>query len=416
MIAWLIAGVNLALLTATGIGSPAPTAIGVWELILAASLGVTIFLIVAGMLTGHSRVARPAQIVPLFLVAALALPVLVSVIMGVIQGVPLAAAVRSALPYAAFLPVALLGLLVGPAPRLGLITGPLLLAGGVHAAYLVGLFLLRVPEPTNLRSVFLARITFLDARTTLPLILGASMLALGGITRSRRWGMRLAWAIPLALAIGGVVSTQTRSQLLALVAGAAAFGLFFATWRSHRGGERRLASYTRGLLWGVLGLAMVVVILLAIPHTRALLQAVVLRSQASADTGRISDEWLPAVNTLLDQGIPGLLGGIGAGQSFITASGEERTYIHNLLLHALVYFGAPGLCLLLLAYAVLIAGLYRRGVQIGDTRYFALAALLVALLVYAQFFAVHKLFSFNLMVMLATQALVQPPGPAAQRG
>ena len=414
MIAWLIAVVNLVLLTATGIGSPAPTAIGVWELILAATLGATILLILAGVLTGHLRVIQPSQVVPLFLVAALALPVLVSVIMGVIQGVPFAAALRSALPYAAFLPVALLGLLVGPAPRLGIITGPLLLAGGVHAAYLFGLFLLRVPEPTDLRSVFLARITFLDARTTLPLMLGAAMLSLGGISRSRRWGMRLVWAIPLALAIVGAVSTQTRAQLLALIAGSAAFGFCFVSWRSRGRGERGLARYARGLLWGILGLATVLVILVAIPQTRALLQAVVLRSQASVDTGRIGDEWVPAINNLLGQGVPGLLGGIGAGQSFITVSGEERTYIHNLLLHALVYFGAPGLCLLLLAYAVLTVGLFRRGVQSGDTRYFSLTALLVALLVYAQFFAVHKLFSFNLMVMLAMQALVQP-APAARR-
>ncbi len=410
MIAWLIAGVNLVLLGATGIGSPAPTAVGIWELILAAALGFTIFLLVAGAFTGQVRVTSRAQIVPLVLVAALAFPVLISVIVGLLQGVPVDAATRSALPYAAFLPVALLGLLVGPAPRLGVITGPLLVAGGVHASYLFGLFLLRVPEPTNLRSVFLARITFLDARTTLPLVLGAAMLALGGLTRARGWVLRLVWAIPLALAIGGTVSTQTRSQLLALVAGAAAFGFFFATWRSHRSGERWFVSYARGLLWVVLGLAVTLAVLIAIPQTRALLQALVIRSQTSADTGRIGDEWVPAVNALLDRGIPGLLGGIGAGQSFITASGEERTYIHNLVLHALVYFGAPGLCLLLLAYAVLLAGLYRRGVRSGDVRYFALAALLVSLLVYAQFFAVHKLFSFNLMVMLAMQALVQPPG------
>lgn len=415
MIAWVIAGVNLVLLAATGIGSPAPTAVGIWELILAAALGVTIVLIVVGVLSGRARITRRAQVIPVFLVAALALPVLVSVIVGAIQGIPLVAVLRSALPYAAFLPVALLGLLIGPQPRLSVITGPLLLAGGIHAAYLFGLFLLRVPKPTDLRSVFLARITFLDPRTTLPLILGAAMLALGGLTRARRWGMRLVWVFLLLLAIGGAVATQTRSQLLALIAGIVAFGLFFATWRSREGGQRWLASYGRGLLLVGLGLAVVIALLLVIPQTRALLQALVLRSQISADTGRIGDEWVPALNTLLDQGIPGLLGGIGAGQSFITLSGEERTYIHNFVLQAVVYFGVPGLCLLLLAYAVLIVGLYRRGARSGDTRYFALGALLVSLLVYAQFFAVHKLFSFNLMVLLVTQALVQPPGPVIQR-
>src|SRR6185369_17202237 len=122
MIAWVIAGVNLVLLAATGLGSPAPTAVGIWELILAAALGVTLLLIVVGVLTGRARITRRAQVTPVFLVAALALPVLVSVVVGLVQGVPLAAVVRSALPYAAFLPVALLGLLIGPLPRLSVIT------------------------------------------------------------------------------------------------------------------------------------------------------------------------------------------------------------------------------------------------------------------------------------------------------
>src|SRR5262249_34019921 len=160
--------------------------VGIGELILAAALAVTLFLVFAGILTGRARIVSRAQIVPVLLLAVFALPVFLSVIVGVIQGVPLAPAARSALPYAAFLPAALVGLLIGPVPRIGIITVPLLVAGGVHAAYLVGLFLLRVPEPSDLRSVFLARITLLDARTTLPLVLGAATLALAGIVRTRR--------------------------------------------------------------------------------------------------------------------------------------------------------------------------------------------------------------------------------------
>lgn len=164
----------------------------------------------------------------------------------------------------------------------------------------------------------------------------------------------------------------------------------------------------RGALAGLLGGAVAVGILYLIPHTRSLLEALVLRSQTEADTGRIANEWIPALNAVIDDGLPGILGGIGAGQSFITAGGEERTYVHNVLLYGLVYFGAPGLALMLLAYAVILVGLWRRALASADRRYLALAAMVVALLVFAQFFAVHKLFSYNLMLMLVVQALVQP--------
>src|SRR5262249_52930574 len=150
----------------------------------------------------------------------------------------------------------------------------------------------------------------------------------------------------------------------------------------------------RGVLAGVLGAAVALAILYLLPHGRALLEALAVRGRTQADTGRIADEWIPALNATINDGLRGVLGGIGAGQSFITASGEERTYVHNLLLHGLVYFGAPGLALMLLAYALILLGLWRRAVASADRRYLALAALVVALLVYAQFFAVHKLFSY----------------------
>jgi hypothetical protein len=71
---------------------------------------------------------------------------------------------------------------------------------------------------------------------------------------------------------------------------------------------------------------------------------------------------------------------------------------------------------MLLAYVLLVAGLWRRALASGDRRYLALAAMVVGLFVYAQFFAVHKLFSYNLMLLLAAQALVQPPGKPAALG
>jgi hypothetical protein len=239
---------------------------------------------------------------------------------------------------------------------------------------------------------------------------------MAAVAAGRRRLVRILWVVPIAMAVGAALSTQTRSQLVALVAGAGTFAALHALWRAKQRGSSWARGLARGAVAGVLGTAVAVGVLYLIPHTRALLEALVLRSQNSADTGRIADEWIPALNSVIDDGLPGVFGGIGAGQSFITASGEERTYVHNLLLYGLVYFGAPGLALTLLAYALLLVGLWRRALASADRRYLALAALVVALLTYAQFFAVHKLFSYNLMLMLAVQALVQPPGRPVQRG
>ena len=413
MMAWLVAGVNLLLLTATGLAAPAPTEVGPWELVLAGALTLTVLIVASGMLIGRARIVHREQLVALLVIPALGLPVVLSVIVGVLRGIPFDAAVRSALPYAAFLPVALLGLVVGRERRLGAVTGPLIVVGVAQAVYLVGLYLLRVPDPTDTRTVFLARITLLDPRTTLPLLFGAALLPMAAVAAARRRSLRVFWAVPIAMAVGAALSTQTRSQLVALVAGAGVFAALHAVWRARQRGRSWLLGLVRGGLAGLLGAAIAVGILYVIPHTRSLLEALVLRSQASADTGRIADEWIPAVTAVIDDGLPGVLGGIGAGQSFVTAGGEERTYVHNLLLYGLVYFGAPGLALMLLAYVLVLVGLWRRAVASADRRYLALAALVVALMVYAQFFAVHKLFSYNLMLMLAVQALLQPSGRPA---
>ena len=44
-----------------------------------------------------------------------------------------------------------------------------------------------------------------------------------------------------------------------------------------------------------------VAVLLTVPQTRALLGALVLRTQADADTGRVADEWLPALERFAPQ-------------------------------------------------------------------------------------------------------------------
>lgn len=414
--AWLVAGVNLVLLAATGLAAPAPIAAGMWEMVLAAGLLVTVGIVVAGILAGRARIVDREQLGPLLALVAFALPMVLSMMVGGLRGLPLAASVRSALPYVAFLPVALLGLLVGRQARVAVVTGPLLAVGVGHAAYVLGLFVLKVSDPTDTRTVLLARITLLDPRTTLPLLFGAALLPMAAAVASRGRLPRAFWSVPIVMAAGAALSTQTRSQVLALAAGGGIFVALHGAWQARLRAKSRLGGVVRGLAAGLLAAALGVGLFYLVPQTRSLLEAVVLRSLTDADTGRLADEWIPALNAVVDGRLTGVLGGIGAGQSFITAGGEERTYVHNLMLYGLVYFGAPGLALVLAAYGFVLFGLWRRAVANADNRYLALAALVVALLVYAQFFAVHKLFSYNLMLMLAVQALVQPPRRSAQAG
>ncbi len=414
--AWLVAAVNVLLLAATGFAAPAPVSVGAWELVLAGALAFAVILAGLGIISGRARLTSRDQLLPLLLLPGLALPVVGSVVMAAARGIPFDAAVRSALPYLAFLPVALLGLLVGPGRRPELVTGPLLFAGVAQSVYVIGLYVFSVADPTDTRAVWLSRITLLDPRTTLPLVLAGAVLPMSAIAAASRWRVKLRWAIPCGLAVTAALSTQTRSQLAAILTGTAAWAVFHTMRRAPRRGPTRRFALVRVALAGLVGLVVAVGVLYLIPHTRALVEAIVLRTQTSLDTGRVTDEWIPALNAMLDNGVAGVLGGIGSGQTFITGSGEERTYVHNVILYGLVYFGVPGLCLILLGYILLVAGLWHRGNVTGDRRYLALAALVVALFVYAQFFAVHKLFSYNLMLVLAAQALVQPSDPAAGRG
>lgn len=406
--AGLTLGVNSLLVFATLLASPAPESVGPWEVALAGGLVLVMVVLASGVWTGAFRLASRDQLLPLVLVPAFGIPVVLSTILGAAHGVPAGAILRAVLPYVAFLPVILLGFIVGDRPRLALVTLPLLLAGVAQSAYLLWLFFARVPDPTDVGSVWIWRTTLIDPRTTLPLLLAPAAIPLAW--RLSRWPARVAGALLVSLALAAALSTQTRSQVLAVLATILGGIALRVASRLRASGERWGRIGVRAVARAGLGLVVAAAVLLAVPQTRALLGALVLRSQSDADTGRIADEWVPALNAVAMDGPVGLVAGIGAGESFVTAGGESRTYVHNLLLYGLVYFGAPGLASLLLGYLLLVAGLLRRGFRAGDLRYLALAAMVGGMFLYAQFFAVHKLFSYNLMLALCGQALAQPAG------
>jgi O-antigen ligase len=410
--AGVVLAVNSVLVLASLVGNPAPQSVGPWEMLLVGTVAATVGLLLVTGVTGLLAVRYRHQFVPLLLIPAFALPLLVSIVVGVAAGVPMGAALRATAPYVLFLPVLMLGL-IAPRPAPGLTTIPLCIAGLLQSLYLLGLFLVAVPDSSNAERVWILRTTLIEPRTTLPFLLAAATLPLAWRDRVTTGWSRILGPASAGLAAAAALSTQTRSQVLAVLAGIASYFVLSVTLRLRRQGRPWVVVGSRVALGLLGGLVIMAALGVAIPQTRALMQAVAMRSQSELDTGRFRDEWEPAVDAVLERGLPGLTFGIGAGESFITAGGEERTYIHNLVLYSLVYFGTPGLGLMLLSYILLFLALVRRSYSEDDPRYLGLAAMLAGMFVFAQFFAVHKLFSYNIMLVLAAQTLAQP---ARKRG
>jgi len=413
MMSWLILSVNLIALLATLLGEPAPRGIGPVEALLAASCGVAAILAVRRPIATRVRAdpsARLASIVVVLLVTPVALSLGVSAVRGA-EWVP---AVRSVAPY-----LACLGFAVAGAPEAGLlhvrrVTYVIVAVGLLHSAYLLALYAGVRGLSGTAETIRLARITLLDPRTTMPLALAAAVAPWATIPGLRRFRARLGLTLLAAVATLAVVATQTRSMIMAASLGAGV-ALFGAT-ALHQ--ARRAGSTVAGLRRGVAALAiagvLALVVIAALPPLRSLAGAVILRATQEGDTGRVENEWAPVLASLGDEGLEGALWGVGAGGSFVTAAGQDRTYIHNLILYGLYYSGLPGGGMWVLAYVLLIAGLLKRGWREREPSLFALGGVVLALCVYGQFFAVHKLFSYNLLLMLAIQCLAAGPRRVAE--
>ncbi len=381
------------LLLLTLVGAPAPTAIGWAELAIVGLAGLIVLVALAG-LQGRRLAMSPASPMLLLVLMAYALVLVSGSALGVLHGSEPAAVARAVGPYLIFLPVGAALLLRRQADPGGAdwdraVARAFIVAGVAHAAFLFGLLLFGVGDLASLRAVFLGRTTLLDSRTTLPLFLGAAILPLAWLVEGRGW-TRLGAGLLCALGWTAALSTQTRAQLVALVGAAFMFAVLYG----------RLARLRRAVLVGTAAIIVAGVVLAFVPPWSTLTRALILRVQTASDNSRLDDEWIPAVQTMLDTGPGAAVAGIGAGRTFLTGAGEERTYVHNLGIYVLLYHGFAGVLVTGLLYLLLFACLARRAIAERDARTAAFAALLVGLALYAQFFAVHKLLSYNLMLAL----------------
>ena len=398
---WLILALA-GMLGLTLIGEPAPTAVGVTELLLV--LGTVLLVVVA---LARARLLRSWSLGTthrsiLVVTTAYCLSLLAGMALGLLGGAEPSATVRAAGPYLIFLPLAAAGAWLGLRTTLPATLRAMVLVGAAHAVFLLALFGTGVQDLLDLRAVFFGRTTLLDARTTVPLFLASALLPLAWIGDGRA-PRRLGALVLVALSVAGALSTQTRSQLLALGMGMGTFLPCYGIWWARRHG-RSLARATRRMVSiGLVSAAVAAGAIFTVPTLRVLAQAVTLRTAADQDNGRIANEWVPAMQQVSSNAGAMTLG-IGAGRSFITGEGEERTYVHNLGIYSLVYGGVSGVVLTAVFYLVVAMALVRRFRHEAGLESAAMLALLVALATYAQFFAVHKLLSYNLLLALIAQA------------
>lgn len=342
---------------------------------------------------------------------------LISMLIGLLTGVPLLNSLRSLGPYLNFAPLLFLGALTTRTIRPNILAAIFVAIASLQAFYQLYLyFTYNLGDATTL-DVLRSRITLIEPRTTLPIILSATILPTILLTQ-KRVSLKLFALMIISIGFFAGAATLTRSVIISIIIGWLTIFFLLLYKRSQSGSF----SYYKSLKTISFYLAVIIIFTLLIamiPKIQLLTQGVMARfyshtsSLGSVDytNGRLYDEWIPALKTWANSGIFSMIFGIGAGNVFTVASGEERTYIHNILIYCLVYGGFYGLFTCLFLYFILFKTLIARAMQSGQTIYLAFAALLVSLFTYAQLFAVHKGLAFNAMLFLIIGLALAHPVP-----
>lgn len=338
-----------------------------------------------------------------------------SMILGLLHGVPILNVLRSIGPYLNFFPLIMMGFLPSRFLNPVVLAIILISIGVLQAGYQLFLYFQHANVMHNTLDILKSRITLIEPRTTLPLILSLAVLPLS-LLASRHYLLRFLAAGLITLGLFASAATLTRSVILSIMAGGFVYCILYFY----------ILSRTKSILWIALMIklmvyaalcALLLMLISLIPKIHLLEQGLLARfyndSSLTATTdytnGRLYDEWIPALNTWINSDLFTLLFGIGAGNSFIVTSGEERTYIHNLSIYSLVYGGVYGLLACFWLYFTIFKTLVLRAFQSNRIIYIGFASLLVSLFSYGQLFAVHKGLAFNAMLFLImTIALCRP--------
>lgn len=340
---------------------------------------------------------------------------LCSALMALAQGIPLLNILRSIGPYINFFPLLFISLLTGRALNPWVVAIIIASVGMMHAGYQIYLYITHATHAIDTISVLRNRITLIEPRTTLPLSLAAAIMPLCLLTMKNKL-LHLIGAGLFLLAVLANAATLTRSIIISIFIGS----ITFITLCFYKQLREKILSYQRIIITASIYVAIFLVfvsIISLIPKVRMLEQGLFARfyhyssltSSHDYSNGRIYDEWLPAIHLWANSGTLKLLFGIGSGNIFRVTTGEERTYIHNLLIYSLVYGGIYGLFACLWLYFTIFKTFIIRAFETNQPIYIAYASLLVSIFFYGQLFAVHKGLAFNAMLFVMIAIALQHP-------
>ncbi len=337
---------------------------------------------------------------------------LLSILMGFLHGVPFLNVLRASGPYINFFPLLAIGLLPARILNPWWIASILIMIGTLQAGYQLYLYLDQANHMVDTWDVLRGRITLIDPRATLPIVLSAAILPFAFFSSKQTYSkqsifINVVCAFFILFGFFGGMVTLTRSIVLSIFFGWFLFIFLFIYYQSKQDKVLLKKSFNKILFYGLLVIITFIFISI-IPKIYLLEQGLLARFYHSSSfstsgdysNGRIHDEWIPALTVWMNSDIISIFFGIGAGNTFMVATGEERSYVHNLLIYSLVYGGFFGLFTCVWLYVTAFKTLIIRAFETQQIVYLSLAALLGSIFFYGQLFAVHKGLAFNAMLFL----------------
>lgn len=373
----------------TLVANPAPQGIGPFEIIIAL-LMLTVLLF---CLRSKLSIRRTNSVV-LFLWLLYIISLGLSAGYGLIQGAHPYKVLGSIAPFLVFTPIILYTFAKPQTSIITTLVNALIIVGTFQALFLLYLYFGRSISLQNVDNVIQYRTTYLDPRTTLPFLLASATLPLTKITLSNL--KSFLWIIVVGLSFLAAFTTQTRSLILAVIFGILVY--FSLALLSFALNNIKFSKKTVIKAISAVFITLIIGLLVMVQSNtfQALTSAVVYRSVTASDNGRIEDEWKPAIKQWSNGSTVNYLIGMGLGIPFENKVLGNQTFMHNILLYNLIYGGFFGLIIILGMYIFLVTILFSSG--LNEPLIWSSLACILAMLLYAQFFAVFKSLGYNCML------------------
>jgi O-antigen ligase len=362
----------------------APTSISIAEVLLVAFNGL---LIVFSLIESNKKIDVGYWDKYIFFIYSFAFFIMsVSIFISIVYSESeIGSVIRSVTPYIFFVPI----IFVSSSWKFNhfeSIRNMFILCGIIQAIVIFTNF--SFSSLTSGDSALGSRVTWTEIRAILPQIIAGCIFSLNYIKEKNLY-IKIFGLTVYIICFFAIIATQTRAMMLAVL-----IGSLMLAWL-----QKSIFFKPKIILIISLSLSA----LFFLPQTQYLIQATVQRTEQYGDNGRL-DEWQPAFEQYLDSSPVQYFFGIGTGTPIRTGSldgDQDRTYLHNVSLYFLVYFGIFGLLSMFLIFGGMLYFLN----QARKNKHFSwdtslVISTCVALFFYANTFAVHKIFSFNYLIVL----------------